>query len=71
MIKSNVYPWRGSATISVADTAQYLGISSRTVHRRIEEGTIPSWKLGGRRLIPTSAIEHFIAHGTWSIGGAG
>ena len=70
MTTDNVSSWRGSATISVAVAAQILGISTRTVHRLIGDGTIPSRKLGARRLIPTSAIENYVIHGAWSTGGA-
>ena len=37
--------------IGVAHFAKKFDVSSRTVHRRIADGTLPSLKFGRRRLI--------------------
>ena len=37
--------------------ADRLGISVRTIRRRIADGTLPSIKLGGARLIPAAKLE--------------
>lgn len=43
--------------LSAAQVAQRLGISLRTVRRRIADGTLPSLKVGGAVRIPASALE--------------
>jgi excisionase family DNA binding protein len=35
--------------LSVAEVAERLGVSRRTVQRKIRDGTIPSYQLGGKR----------------------
>lgn len=42
---------------TVAETARILRLSWRTMMRRIADGSIPSAKIGHRRLIPRAAIE--------------
>jgi len=46
--------------LSRKETAELLGISLPTIARRINDGSIPRIKLGGRILIPTYAIEQLI-----------
>lgn len=41
-----------AATITVADTAEVMGVDPRTVGRGIDEGAIPAVKVGRRVLIP-------------------
>lgn len=43
--------------LSAAQVAERLGISLRTVRRRIADGTLPSLKVGGAVRIPASALE--------------
>lgn len=43
--------------LSAKETAQRLGISLRTVRRRIADGSLPSVKVGGAVRIPASALE--------------
>jgi excisionase family DNA binding protein len=43
--------------LSAAQVAQRLGISLRTVRRRIADGTLPSLKVGGAVRIPASVLE--------------
>jgi excisionase family DNA binding protein len=42
--------------LSAAQVAERLGISLRTVRRRIADGTLPSLKVGGAVRIPASAL---------------
>ena len=42
----------GEATISVAATAEVLGVDERTVTRAIRGGQLPSVRVGRRLLIP-------------------
>ena len=42
---------RDSAFMTTAETAELLRVSERTVARRIADGSIPSVKVAGRRLV--------------------
>jgi excisionase family DNA binding protein len=50
-----------SKLISIADAAQRLGVSRITGYRWAEAGSLPSIKLGARRLVPEEAIERLVA----------
>lgn len=43
--------------LTAAQVAERLGISLRTVRRRIADGTLPSVKVGGAVRIPASALD--------------
>jgi excisionase family DNA binding protein len=43
--------------LTAAEAAERLGISLRTVRRRIADGTLPAVRIGGSVRIPVSAIE--------------
>lgn len=43
--------------LSVSETASLLSVSTDTVLRRIAAGQLPSFKVGGARRIPYSAVE--------------
>jgi len=43
--------------LSAKETAARLGISLRTVRRRIADGSLPSVKIGGAVRVPASALE--------------
>jgi excisionase family DNA binding protein len=45
------------AYLTARETAERLGISLRTVRRRIADGSLPSIKIGGAVRIPVSALE--------------
>lgn len=45
--------------VSAAQAAERLGLSLRTVRRRIADGTLPSVKIGGAVRIPASALEAY------------
>ena len=46
---------------SVIEAAEQLGLSRSTVYNLIADGRLASLRVGGRRLVPTSAIEEFLA----------
>jgi excisionase family DNA binding protein len=46
---------------SVKEVAQMLGLSEASVNVYIKEGTIPSVKLGGRRLIRRDVLDALLA----------
>ena len=46
--------------LSVEDAAACLNISERSVRSFLSDGTIPSVKIGRRRLVPRSELDQFI-----------
>lgn len=46
---------------SIADTANKLGLSERSVHRLVAKGELGSIKAGRRRLIPRESIRQLLA----------
>jgi excisionase family DNA binding protein len=49
---------------SVSEAAQAIGVSSRTVHDFIKNGTIAHFRMGTRVLIPADVLLAFIAQRT-------
>lgn len=47
--------------ISIREAAERLGIHRVSAYRLAESGKLPSTKLGGRRLVPESALEQLEA----------
>ena len=47
--------------LSISAAADYLGISRQTFHRRLNDGSIPSVKLGPRRYIARATLETLLA----------
>ena len=47
----------GARTISVSHAATLLGISRTTAYECVRSGDLPSVRLGGRIVVPTSALE--------------
>jgi excisionase family DNA binding protein len=47
--------------ISIPEVAKALGISRISAYRYAETGTIPSIKLGSRRLVPAVFVENLAA----------
>lgn len=47
----------GTRYLAAKEAAERLGISLRTVRRRIADGSLPSVKIGGAVRIPASALE--------------
>jgi|GEM_PF-5452823 len=55
--------WLRSTKLAAAtrnQTAQVLGVDPRTVTRGINNGEIPSVKIGGRVLVPTAALRRLL-----------
>ena len=44
---------------SVAEGAKELGVSRNHLYKYIDDGTLPSFKLGQRRLINREALDEF------------
>jgi excisionase family DNA binding protein len=51
-------------TYTIPEAAEALRISSRSVRRRIAEGTLPTVRIGGRLLIPRKALEDWVIANT-------
>lgn len=47
--------------LSLAEAAQRVGVSVRTIRRQIERGGIPSIKIGRRHVIRNSSLVEFLA----------
>jgi excisionase family DNA binding protein len=43
--------------LSIQETAKALGISRISAYRHVEAGTIPSVRVGSRRLVPASYLS--------------
>lgn len=50
----------GRIAISIEEAGLALGIGERTMRTALRDGTIPSVKVGGRRLIPVKALERHL-----------
>lgn len=48
---------------SPSEAAQILGVSRAFIYLRMDDGTLPSVKLGRRRLIPRAAIDALFSGG--------
>lgn len=44
---------------SVSEAAKQLGVCRNHLYRYIDDGTLPSYKLGQRRLINREALDEF------------
>ena len=49
---------------SIAETARTLGVSSRTIHDYVKNGSIPHFRMGARLLIPADELKAFIERRT-------
>ncbi len=47
-------------TYSVAETARILGISRSYCYELVQQGVLPSLRLGRRRLIPRATLERYV-----------
>jgi excisionase family DNA binding protein len=48
-------------TYSVAQAAKLLGVSARTVHRKVKSGEIRSLEVVGKKRIPASEVERILS----------
>jgi excisionase family DNA binding protein len=46
--------------LSLREAAEYLGVSYITAHRYAKDGTIPSVKIGSRRIFHPEILERFL-----------
>ena len=49
------------STLSIAQTARFLGIGRSTLYNLIKDGRLPVRKLGKRTLIIRDDLDHFVA----------
>ncbi len=49
------------STLSIAQTARFLGIGRSTLYNLIKDGRLPVRKLGKRTLILRDDLDHFVA----------
>jgi excisionase family DNA binding protein len=50
----------GATLLTVEETALRIGISRTGVYGLLQEGTLGSVKIGRRRRIPTTEVDHYI-----------
>jgi excisionase family DNA binding protein len=50
-----------SATLTVAEAAELLGVSSDLVYDAVAEGSLPCIRLGRRVLVPRPALDRLLA----------
>jgi excisionase family DNA binding protein len=48
-------------TVSVAEAAELLGVSARSVWLMLAKGTLPATRLGRRTLVPLAAVKALVA----------
>lgn len=58
--KGNVMCFRNKGAVGVREAANYLGIGRNLVYDLIYANELPSFKLGGRRLIPVVELNNFL-----------
>jgi excisionase family DNA binding protein len=46
--------------LTVREFAKLVRLSEITVYRRVEDGSFPSIKCGGRRLVPAAFLDNLI-----------
>ena len=63
MSKTTALP---SPLMSVADAANYLSVSTRTIRRLIQKGEIPIVRIGGSVRVARAALHAYIAMRTES-----
>ncbi|MEO1089346.1 MAG: helix-turn-helix domain-containing protein [Pseudomonadota bacterium] len=51
-------PWPDQ-NVSVSDTARFLGVTDKHIKRLIKDGTLPSYKLGRRRLLRLDEVRAY------------
>lgn len=51
------------ATLSVMEAAMIMGVSKNVAYEAVRQGEIPSIRLGGRILVPRTALERLLKTG--------
>ncbi len=54
---------REAQALSVAEAAAILGLSRVTTYRAVRRGDLPSFRIGGRILIPRRAVAELLRTG--------
>jgi excisionase family DNA binding protein len=60
----------GTEYLRARDITDITGVSVRTVRRWIADGTLPSTKVGGTRLVPKTALEQLLSPARGTTDGA-
>lgn len=47
-------------TLTIRETAESLGVTTRSVERWIASGVLPSVRIGGRVLVPLAELEQMV-----------
>lgn len=50
--------------ISIADVVEITTLSRSTVKRMLDSGALPSIKIGHRRMVKSSVLEHLVDSGS-------
>ncbi|MFF0542102.1 excisionase family DNA-binding protein [Nocardia thailandica] len=50
----------GKLLLSVPETADQLGVSRSMIFGLIRDGSLPSLKVGRRRMVPAAALPEFV-----------
>lgn len=48
--------------VSVPEAGEMLGVSRATAWRMVDAGTLPTVRVGRRRLVPVAAIDELVDH---------
>ena len=70
MVKAGLAVVSGSVArtaYSVAEVASAWGTSKQFVYDRLNDGTLRSVKVGGRRLIPVRAVEDYLGNSSVAV----
>jgi len=51
----------GTEYLRARQIAEITGLTLRTIRRWIADGTLPSQKVGGARLVPKTALERLLS----------
>ena len=47
--------------LSVAETARWLGVTSRTIYRLVKSGQLPAFRVGGQWRFSRAILEAWVA----------
>lgn len=59
----------GTRYMTLAEAAEWYGVSERTLRRRIAEGTLPAYRIGPRAIRVSAADVEALAHRIPTAGG--
>lgn len=61
MSKTKQLPAKDRLTVTIAESAQILGISRNSAYDAAKKGGIPTVRIGRRILIPVAALDRLLA----------